>query len=497
MKRIIGLLFIALASSKSIPELYKQHKGIFTSDYSVTYTNTDYSGEFGVVSEAGDINNDGIQDYMISNPMYDNGKGIVYVVYGKPGSLRQFKTMDDFKPSDGFIIKGKTDMQKLGFSVSSAGDMNGDGIDDIIISSELWNQDDWTTEVGMVYVVFGRKNGNFPSILDVDNLSKSQGFRIYGEDAGNHLGVSVSSAGDVNGDGISDIILGAFGAGEGGKAYVILGSKKGLKDMKLPPKAGKGFAVEGSNQENLGNSVSKAGDFNGDGIDDVIIGAHCADSWKGRAYIIYGNKGGFPATIPAELSAKDGMMIEGADYGDNLGCAVSGVGDFNGDGLQDVIVGAYAANGNTGSAYVILGNRKNPSVLNVDSLKSSRGFTVVSKEVNTQLGGIVSGGRDLNGDGLPDAILSAAGASQAKGYVAVIYGAKKKSFSKMNIDKIKAKQGYVIYGENEGDRFGSFVRPLKDVNNDGKDDLAVGAFLTNDWQGTAYLFYTTCKKSFF
>ncbi len=496
MKLIISLILIGLAFSAAIPDLYSLNKGIFTSDYSVTYSHPSVSGTFGVVAEAGDINNDGIQDFMISDPLHDNGKGIVYVVYGKPGSLRQFDNMDDFGPSDGFIIKGKVNKENFGFSVSHAGDINGDGIDDILIGVESWNRDNYVTEVGMVYVVFGRKNGDFPSILDVDLLSPSQGFKIYGESAQNHLGFTVSGAGDVNGDGISDIIVGAFGAGTGGKAYVIFGSKQGLEDMRLPPAPGKGFTVEGSNGEHLGNSVSKVGDFNGDGIDDVIIGAHVADSWRGKAYIIYGKRGWFPATIRTPPSATDGMMIQGVFGGDNFGCSVGGTGDFNGDGLQDVIVGAYAANGNRGGAYIIFGSRENPAMLKVDSLSPSRGFYVISKEINTQLGGIVSGGKDLNGDGLPDAILSAAGGSQGKGYVAVIYGAQKSSFSQVNLDNLKSNEGYLIYGAQQGERFGSFVRPLKDVNNDGKDDLAVGAFLTNGNKGAAYLFYTTCKSFF-
>ena len=491
------LILVALVTSKgTIPELYNLNKGSFTSDYSVTYTNPAVSGEFGVVAEAGDINNDGIQDFMISDPLYDNGKGIVYVVYGKPGSLRQFDSMEDFQPSDGFIVKGKANMQKLGFSVSHAGDVNGDGIDDIIIGSELWNQDDYTTEVGMVNVVFGRRHGDFPSILDVDLLPPTQGFKVFGEGAMNYLGVSVSGAGDVNGDGISDILLGAFGAGDGGKAYVIFGSKEGLKDMKLPPEAGKGFTVEGSNQEHLANSVSKVGDFNGDGVDDIIIGAHVADQWRGRAYIIYGKREGLPTIIRAPPSANDGMMLEGVAGGDNFGCAVSGIGDFNGDGLQDVIIGAYAANGGRGSAYLVLGNRQNPGVLRISSLSPSRGFNIISNE-NTQLGMIVSGGRDLNGDGLSDAIVTAPGLSQDRGAVAVIYGYQQSSFSQVILDfGLESTQGYVLYGTAEGGRFGSFVRPLKDVNNDGVNDLAVGAFVANGGKGTAYLFYLPCKSLF-
>lgn len=488
MKLILSLVLIALATSK-IPDLYTLNKGVFTSDYSVTYNNI-VPGDFGFTSEAGDINNDGIPDFMVANPSFDNGKGRVYVIYGKKGSLRQFSSMNEFQSTDGFIITGNKNGQKLGASLNIAGDVNGDGIDDIIIGSPFWNQDNYVTEVGVTYVLFGRRNNDFPSTVDVDRLSSTQGFKIVGETSMHRAGFSVNGAGDVNGDGISDVIVGAFSAGSGGKAYVVYGSRQGLADVKLPPASGKGFTIEGSNQENFGASVSRVGDFNGDGVDDIIIGAHCADSWTGKAYIILGRKGGFPAVI----LANGGIIVQGSSKYENLGCTVSSAGDFNGDGLQDVIIGAYQANGGRGAAYVILGNRNPSSSYTTNSLDSLKAFAVQSNAFS-QLGIFVSGGKDLNGDGLADVIVAAPGLNNEKGAVYVLYGSRKSSFMTMNVDSLQSTQGYMINGVKEGDRFGSFAMPLKDVNKDGENDLLIGAFTANGRKGAAYLFYTAWKCS--
>jgi len=495
MKLIICLVLIGLAASATIPELYNLNKGSFTSDYTLTY-NSAVPGEFGFTSEAGDINNDGIPDFTVSNPSFDNNKGIVYVIYGKKGSLRQFSSMNDFQPSDGFMIKGNTNEQKIGFSVNPAGDINGDGVDDLIIGGPFWKRDSYSSEVGLTYVLFGRRNGDFPSVVDPDRLSATEGFKIFGEGSMNRAGFSVSGAGDVNADGISDIIVGAFGAnGEAGRAYIIYGSKQGLTDMKLPPAAGKGFTVEGSSQEHLGASVNKIGDFNGDGVDDIIIGAHCADTWAGRAYIIYGRRGGFPVSI----RASDGITIKGYGSYNNFGCTVSGAGDFNGDGLQDAIIGAYAANGGNGAAYVLLGTRQSPNLLyasNMDaSTPGSKGFTMIASGPS-QVGLFVTGGIDLNGDGLSDLVVAAPQWNNNKGAVYVIYGSRQSSFTNIIEKDLKPNQGYAIYGTKEGERFGTFAKALRDVNKDGMNDLIVGSFGANGGKGAAYLFYIPSKSSF-
>ncbi|HAX75252.1 MAG TPA: hypothetical protein DCY88_05300, partial [Cyanobacteria bacterium UBA11372] len=180
-------------------------------------------------------------------------------------------------------------------SVSSAGDVNGDGLDDLIIGA--WGADFNGTNSGSSYVVFGSKSG-FSSSLNLSSLNGSNGFAINGIAADDGSGTSVSSAGDVNGDGIDDLIIGAWGAdpngiSNSGQSYVVFGSKSGFGAIfNLSNLNGyNGFAINGIAVGDGASSVSSAGDVNGDGFGDVIIGAAGADpngSNSGQSYVVFG-----------------------------------------------------------------------------------------------------------------------------------------------------------------------------------------------------------------
>src|SRR5690606_37927033 len=141
----------------------------------------------------------------------------------------------DLSPTDGFIIQGDVAGDQLGYSVSSAGDVNGDGIDDIIVGAR--QGDDGGSNAGEAYVIFGKAGGGWGTtvggrqVLDLTNLSPADGFIIQGDAASDQLGINVSYAGDINGDGIDDIIVGATGGDDGGsnagEAYVVFGKAGG------------------------------------------------------------------------------------------------------------------------------------------------------------------------------------------------------------------------------------------------------------------------------
>jgi len=495
MKFVICLILTAIlfqAPAAKIWDIYNRSGAKLSA---VSYNNPfrsyelGHTGEFGNSGEAGDINGDGIADFMLGDPTYDGNKGIVYVIYGKKGTLREPSSMYSFQPSEGFIIKGTEDKQRLGFSMNNAGDVNGDGIEDIILGSYAWGQG---SEIGMTYVIFGRRDSNFPSIIDVNNMEPMQGFKIHGEASFYHCGYQVSGAGDVNGDGIADMIIGAPNAVNGaGRAYIVFGHKDhGLVDIKLPAAAGKGFVIEGTSQDNLGNSVSKIGDFNGDGIDDIIIGAHSADGWKGKAYIVFGRRrGNFPAVMKTPVMGNDGITLKGISDGDHFGCAVSEAGDFNGDGLKDVVIGAYGVNISKGSAYLVLGTRATPGEIQISKLDRSSGFSMVTPDYHA-LGVSVSGGRDINGDGLSDIVVSGPERGSKRGSVYVLYGQKKKLFNQVDFGKeLDEREAFYMFGRQDSDRFGKWARVVKDVNGDGLDDLIVGVPGSNGLRGAALLFY--------
>ena len=228
----------------------------------------------------------------------------------------------------------------LGFSVASAGDVNGDGYSDVIIAAPFY--DNGEANEGQAYVYLGSAGG----------LGASAAWTAESNQAGAWFGYSVASAGDVNGDGYSDVIIGAYSYSNGetqeGRAYVYLGSASGLG-------ASAAWTAE-SNQTNacLGYSVASAGDVNGDGYSDVIIGAPTytnGELQEGRAYVYLGSASG--------LGSSPAWTAESNQTSANFGYSVASAGDVNGDGYSDVIIGAhYYDNGETneGRAYVYLGS---------------------------------------------------------------------------------------------------------------------------------------------
>ncbi|MDJ0648962.1 MAG: calcium-binding protein [Xenococcaceae cyanobacterium MO_188.B19] len=380
------------------------------------------------VSNAGDINNDGIDDLIIgafrADPNGNGNAGESYVVFGganvgQSGSL-ELSALDG---TNGFVINGVDSFDLSGFSVSNAGDINDDGIDDLIIGA-IAADPNGKDRAGESYVVFGGANVGQSGSLELSALDGTNGFVINGIDVSDDSGVVVSNAGDINGDGIDDLIIGANdgdpnGNSNAGETYVVFGGANVGQSGSLELSAldgTNGFVIKGIDSSDYsGDSVSNAGDINGDGIDDLIIGALFADpngeDTAGESYVVFGgaNVGQSGSLELSTLDGTNGLVINGIDSSDQSGRSVSSAGDVNGDGIDDLIIGANGGqpNGNfrAGESYVIFGFKpeENPEIkgtANNDFLSgTSEAETISGLGGNDSLKGLAGDDTLLGGNG--------------------------------------------------------------------------------------------------
>ena len=394
--------------------------------------------------------------------------------------------------AQGFSINGENTNDYSGFSVSSAGDVNGDGLDDLIVGADAVN-----TYTGKSYVVFGKINS---TAINLSSISAGTGgFVINGENNGDHSGRSVSSAGDVNGDGLDDLIIGAFLADIGnranaGKSYVVFGKTNTATINLSSIAAGTGgFVINGDHSEGFsGRSVSSAGDVDGDGLDDLIVGAHGdaarSDHPEGKSYVVFGKKDNTNAVnLSSVASGSGGFVINGEDTPNTAGqsgTAVSSAGDVNGDGLDDLVIGAPRSvpigKKDAGKVFVVFGKKDDTSAVDLSTIESGTGGFVINGEKAFDFtGDSASSAGDVNGDGLDDLIIEASNADPDgktnAGRSFVVFGTADTDVIELS-SVTSGTGGFVINGEKIGDRSGFSVSSAGDVNGDGLSDLIVGAF---------------------
>jgi hypothetical protein len=369
----------------------------------------------------------------------------------------------------GFVINGQGASDLSGWSVSSAGDVNGDGLVDVIVGAKGAN-----TDTGKSYVVFGQTGTTAIELSAVE--AGTGGFVINGQASGDLSGVSVSNAGDVNGDGLADLIVGARGFNNSaGRTYLVFG-QTATTAINLSAVAGGtgGFAINSEATGNLsGFSVSVAGDVNGDGLADLIVGARSFNTSAGRSYVVFGQTGTTAIDLSAVAAGTGGFAINGQLSNDNSGYSVSNAGDVNGDGLADLIVGAYAANANKGKSYVVFG-QTGTTAINLSAVAAGTSGFVINGLTSTDFSGYsVSNAGDVNGDGLADLIVGAPStAITNNGYV--VFGKTDNTAIDMSA-VVAGTGGFVINPEAIGTRVGTSVSAAGDLNGDGLADLLVGA----------------------
>jgi hypothetical protein len=408
------------------------------------------------VASAGDVNGDGYADVIVGAPYYSNGQdreGRAYVYYGSASGL---------EPLPAWTFESNLVECEIGWSVASAGDVNGDGYDDVLVASEFCGALD---REGRVYLFLGSAAG----------LSATHAWMIQGGGSDESLGWSIASAGDVNNDGYDDVIVGApwasYPEGHEGRAYVFYGSASGLSTT------ANWTAESNVDWSDFGQSVASAGDVNGDGFSDAIIGyvgMSNPEVAEGRAYVYLGSASGL-STMPAWMyennhagselgesvaSAGDvngdgfsDVIVGGFRYGNpepregvaylflgsasglsftpawkaesnqdyaEYGQSVASAGDINHDGYDDVLVGApwYSSGENyEGRAFLYYGS---PT-----GLRPSPIHMAESNQERAHLGYSVASAGDVNGDGIADIIVGAQwydGGQENEGRATVYHG---------------------------------------------------------------------------
>lgn len=461
-----------------------------------------------LVHDVGDLNGDGFGDFVIAAPNAINGSvtlaGSAYVVFGTGDRLTQGVALNSLNGLNGFRIDGDLERAGLGWAVSSAGDFNGDGIDDLLISQPFLSTNGSPTS-DRAFVIFGKTFG-WASSINISSLAPGEGIKFSTNTGSSKVGSSVAGGGDINGDGISDIIIGASQYDIGsdnisGSAYVVFGSTS-VTNMNLDTLNGSnGFRVNGvAHLSGFGEAASFIGDINRDGIGDFGISAPnvgaAGFNGSGFVYIFFGKSTPWASSFSvSSLDGSNGFRLEGAVANDRLGRDIAAAGDVNGDGIDDLIVGAPGRDGlpffDNGAAYVIFGKSSAWNAnFNINSLNGMNGFSVIGSFSGLRAGSAVDGAGDVNGDGLGDIVIGLPGSSfSGQGYV--VFGSAGPWPAVLEGGSIANSVGFRVSGPSST---GSSVSGAGDVNGDGFADVLFGAPLSSpspelEGAGAAFLVY--------
>jgi hypothetical protein len=390
-----------------------------------------------------DLDGDGFADTAVGAP---GGAGAVHVYAGSASGLATTPT----------LTLGAPDLQgtSFGAAVASAGDLDGDGYGDLVVGQPGYPA---AGGEGRAFVYAGSPTGlgAAPTLL----ITAPPGM-------GGSFGATLTSAGDVNGDGYADVLIGApAAAGGAGRAFLFLGGKGGLAGA--PSATLKGADTPG---ESHGITVASAGDVNGDGFGDVVVGAFDpatpgAPAGKVRLYL--GSAMGLSEAPAIVLSAP------GAAAGDGFGLGLATPGDVNGDGYVDLVIGAPFAALGAGSVQVFLGGTMGVGALPAFTLNGTAG------ELGS-FGRSVAASGDPNHDGYSDIVVGEPDAFAKFGRVHVFSG------SNTGLNSVA---DVLIEAPVKGaGAFGASVSIPGDLDHDGHDDAVVGAPSVASGDGAAYAF---------
>jgi len=453
-------------------------------DRGINITGTGWLGQS--VSSAGDVNRDGFDDFIIGAPELYSWAGAAYLIYGSSNLTNKNLT---YSLGNDLIFYGSyinPSLPGVGFSVSGGGDINGDGYSDFIIGNPAYEY-----MRGITYSLYGNnslKSLNLSLPLEKSGTTMLGGVTYspdyYNSWTTSRAGEAVSNAGDINKDGYADILIGApcfnpITREYKGAVYVVYGNES-LGSINLGELRNQGFNITGNGA--IGESVSGAGDVNGDGYPDILFGASNYNSTEGRSYVIYGGKNLRSINLDNEL-VENGFIISGSLF---TGFSVSGVGDVNKDGYDDMLISSKT-NTSLATCYLIYGGN-NLTNINLNQNLGNKGVKFIGPKTDIFS---VSGAGDFNGDGYPDILIgSAANLRPYQGNAYLIYGGN--NLIDMRISNGLGNKGITFIGGSY--TVGASVSGAGDVNADGYDDILIGS-TTDDVTYLVYGFPNTLNSS--
>ncbi len=367
----------------------------------------DYAGV--AVGGGGDFNGDGYEDFLIGASLNDEAftdAGQAYLFFGGPGGW----AMDTSLAMADASFLGEAAYDYAGISVENAGDVNADGFDDLVIGAE--ENSESAPSAGQAYLIFGK-----PSGWSVDVGLASSDASFLGEEEDDRAGFAVAGAGDVNGDSMADLLVGAYRNDDGGQyagqTYLVFGRPSGWAMDTSLSASDASFVGEGNGFDQSGISVAGAGDVDGDGFDDFLIGAsgnEDAGWYAGQTYLIFGAASGWSMDTSLALA---GASYLGESTSDYSGRSVAGLGDTNGDGYDDFLVGAYGnedAGSYAGQTYLVFGR---PSGWSMDTDLGVSDASFLGEGEHEYSGWSVAGPGDVDGDGYDDVLIGACTSDEA------------------------------------------------------------------------------------
>ena len=391
-------------------------------------------------------------------------------------------TLAQPKASASFL--GTHQYERIGYWLSTGGDINGDGKDDFLIGT--FHNEVNGYEAGAVYLILGRSNSQWR----MDKPLEQADARFLGKGPYRAVGYSVSGGGDINGDGLDDFVIGAPAGNDDGRprpgsVFFMFGRRTAnWGNACIPDDAADASFLGEIDRDQLGKSVAIVGDLNNDGYDDVVVGAPFNDQSNpdgGKVYIVLGRS--YDWGLDVNIRHSDASFYSRV-INDRAGYVVAGAGDVNHDGLDDFLIGAHGA----GNAYLIFGRKNADWGHNNNLAYANVHFEAENKYDDA--GWIVAGAGDVNRDGYDDVLVTSAanadGGSEA-GKVYLIFG-RRTWPSLINLGSADAS----FIGEASRDNAGWSADGVGDINDDGYDDFMIGAWYNDQGgsdAGKAYIIF--------